>query len=171
MLTNEERLKGLSSIYRYIFSKGETHRNILRKDLIWMGKVGSKSKFFKVLDGLLSSGNLTMDKEIVSLNPKVIGLGVLVKKRDDFYVVTPGDRKYYKINKKVVNGYKNGEILDFIIENADRKAMRVTGSTNKDLMNSIYNKARKENTDKLISEKQDIIKEQEEQSSSEKERS
>jgi len=132
MLTNEENLKGISSIYRYLFANGETHRNILRKDLIWEGKIKSKSKFFNMLDALLSSGNLVMEKEVVSCNPKAIRLGVLVKKRDDFYVVTPGDRRYYKINRKIVNGYKNGEILDVVIEQiGDNKEAIVLGKSEK----------------------------------------
>ena len=119
MITREEILKGVAAVYKFVFENKEVHRNIIRKKLIQMGKISSKEKFVKILNGLLDSKNLVMKSEIVSINPEIVGVGVLQKTREGCYVIVPHSRKKYSINRKAVEGYKNGEIVDIILENIE----------------------------------------------------
>lgn len=116
MQHDENLLKSIGAIYKYVFSNDKTHRNIIRKKLILQGKISSKGKFFEILDFLLKSGNLTMEKELVSINKDLIQIGVLQKERAGCYVVTPHSRKRYKIDRSIAASYKTGDLLDLVIE-------------------------------------------------------
>ena len=121
MLTRDEILKGVAAIYKFVFENKEVHRNIIRKKLIHMGKVSSKEKFSKILNSMLDSKNLVMDSENVSINPEIVGIGVLQKTREGCHIIVPHSRTKYQINRKAVEGYKNGDIVDIILENIEGK--------------------------------------------------
>ena len=89
MAFDEEFIKGMSAIYKYVFENKEVHRNVLRKQMLNKGKIASKEKFNKIVEGLSALGKIKIDREQVTLNPNVVSLGVLQKGGNDFYVVTP----------------------------------------------------------------------------------
>ncbi len=133
MLTNDELFKIHKYIYKFIFLNGTTHRNIIRKKLIMRGKVRNKSKFFESLDGLLSSGCLKMDKEMVSINPEIIKYGIIKKERKGCFIVEANSNRRYKVERNDVAGYKNGEVIEIVVEKVNNKLEAVVlGKTEKE---------------------------------------
>lgn len=116
MAFDEEFIKGMSAIYKYVFENKEVHRNILRKQMLNKGKIASKEKFNKIVEGLSALGKIKIDREQVTLNPNVVSLGVLQKSGNDFYVVTPNSNKHYSVSKSVASGYSVGDVLDVALE-------------------------------------------------------
>lgn len=112
----EEIFQDISAIYKYVFANKEIHRNTLRKKLLTKGKIASKNKFAMAFDCLMDSDFIKMEKEVVTVNPSIIELGVLQKKDNEFFVVTPKSKKHYKINKSIAAGYKLGDLVDVIIQ-------------------------------------------------------
>ena len=116
MLQDEELMRSIAQIYKFIFANPSVHRNVLRKKLLFKGKVASKEKFTQLLSFLTKSGALIIDKENVSINPKILKVGVLQKYGSDFYVVVPGFDKRYKVDSNIARNYSCGNVLDIIIE-------------------------------------------------------
>lgn len=116
MAFDEEFIKGMSAIYKYVFENKEVHRNVLRKQMLNKGKIASKEKFNKIVEGLSALGKIKIDREQVTLNPNVVSLGVLQKGGNDFYVVTPNSNKHYSVSKSVASGYSVGDVLDVALE-------------------------------------------------------
>lgn len=114
----DELIKGLSSIYKLVFANSPIHRNVLRKKIISKGKIASKEKFAKLLDMLIRSERLVMEKEMVSLNPEIVNFGVLKKKGEHFVVVDPSSKRY-RVDHNVASAYKAGDILDFVVEESE----------------------------------------------------
>jgi exoribonuclease R len=112
-----EMLQSIGAIYKYAFENPNTHRNTMRKYLLSKGKVSSKEKFSKALEGLIALGRLSIDKENISINPSIVDVGVLQKDNNDFYVVTPNSKKHFKVSKGIAQGYKTGDLLEIVIEN------------------------------------------------------
>ena len=101
-MTNEELLKSIASVYKFIAANnGTVHKNVLRKKLVWKGKIASKEKVSKLIDVLAKQGALVVEKEKVSINPKILKAGVLQGSGDNFYVVIPGFDKKYKVDKNI----------------------------------------------------------------------
>ena len=142
MQRNNDLLQSISAIYKYAFANQPVHRNIMRKKLLQNGKISSQTKFSEALNYLLSSGKLIMEKEEVSINPKLNQAGVLQKKGNDYYVVTPNSNKHFPVNKSVASGYKSGELLEIIIEQIDgKKELIILGKSNRNLRNERVEKS------------------------------
>lgn len=90
-----EMLQSIGAIYKYAFENPNTHRNTMRKYLLQKGKVVSKEKFSKALEGLIALGRITVDKENISLNQSIVEVGVLQRDNNDFYLVTPNSKKTF----------------------------------------------------------------------------
>ena len=112
-----EMLNSIGAIYKYAFENPNTHRNTMRKYLLSKGKIASKEKFSKALEGLIALGRVSVDKENISINPSIIEVGVLQKDNNEFYVVTPNSKKHFKVSKGVAQGYRTGDLLEIVIEN------------------------------------------------------
>ncbi len=131
---NDEVIKAKSAIYKFVFSNKLVHRNVLRKKLLMLGKVHSKSKFYQALEELISSGKICMHKENVFIPDNVVVLGALQREGDNFYVVTQNSNKHYQIDKNVAAGYKSGDILNIILEkNNNSEEAIILGKSDKEL--------------------------------------
>ena len=111
-----EMLQSIGAIYKYAFENPNTHRNIMRKYLLSKGKISSKEKFSRALEGLIALGRLSVEKENISINPSIVEVGVLQKDDNGFYVVTPNSKKHFKVSKGIAQGYKSGDLLEIVIE-------------------------------------------------------
>ena len=101
MAFDEEFIKGMSAIYKYVFENKQVHRNVLRKQMLNKGKIASKEKFNKIVEGLVALDKIKVDREQISLSPDLVSVGVMQKSGTDFYVVTPKTNKHYKLSKSV----------------------------------------------------------------------
>lgn len=116
MNIDEEIIQGVTAIYKFVYDTPGVHRNIIRKKLIAKGKIASKEKFYKYFEGMRALDKITLEKENVYLNKDLIKVGVIQKDRHSAYIVTPSSKKRYPVSKSVAAGYKNGELLDVIVE-------------------------------------------------------
>ena len=121
MAFNEELIKGVSAIYKYVFENPNVHRNVLRKQMINKGKVASKEKFSKILESLLALDKLSMQGELVSINPRMLSVGVLQKSGDNFYIVTSNSNKHLNVSRSVASGYNVGDVLDLVVEHNGKR--------------------------------------------------
>lgn len=127
-------LQNISAIYRFAYQNAGAHKNTLRKKLMLKGKVGSKNKFNDAFNALVSSKRLVVDKEKVYVNPELVSLGIVQKAGDEAYIVTPKTNKHFQIHKSVASGYKNGDLVDVVIEQIDgKKQAIVLGKSEKPL--------------------------------------
>lgn len=116
MAYDSEMLQSIGAIYKYAFENPNTHRNVMRKTLLNKGKISSKEKFSKALEGLIALGRVSIDRENISINPSIVEVGVLQKDDNGFYVVTPNSKKHFKVSKGIAQGYKSGDLLEIVIE-------------------------------------------------------
>ena len=116
MAYDSEMLQSIGAIYKFAFENPNTHRNVMRKTLLNKGKISSKEKFSRALEGLIALGRVSIDRENISINPSIVEVGVLQKDGNEFYVVTPNSKKHFKVNKSVASGYKPGDLLEIVIE-------------------------------------------------------
>lgn len=136
MAFDEELIRGMSAIYKYVYENPNVHRNILRKQMINKGKISSKEKFSKTLQSLIALGKLTQNGEYVSINPKIVTLGVLQRDHRNFYVVTPNTKKHLSVDSRVAYGYKCGDVLDLIVEYSGKdNRVVILGKSNKQFEN------------------------------------
>lgn len=141
MAFDENLIKGMSAIYKYVYENPNVHRNVLRKQMINKGKIASKEKFSKLFESLLTLGKLSMQHELVVINPKILEVGVLQKDRHDAYVVTPNSNKHYHIEKSIAAGYNSGDVLDLIVEHSGRESRAIIiGKSNKVIVKPIVKK-------------------------------
>lgn len=132
MAYDNEMMQIMTAIYKFVVENPAVHRNIIRKKLLMKGKVSSKEKFSKALEGLIALDKLKMEKELVSINPNILDLGLLQKEGDEFYVVTPNSNKKMKIDKRIAAGYKVGDLLDIVVEhNGGHRTAIVIGKSQK----------------------------------------
>ncbi|MBR2908904.1 MAG: RNB domain-containing ribonuclease [Clostridia bacterium] len=124
MSYKEEMLQNISAIYRFAYQNAGVHKNTLRKKLMLNGKI-SKNKFSQALDALISSRRLVVDKEKVFVNPELVNLGVVQKAGNEAYIVTPKTNNHFPIHKSVASGYKNGDLVDVVIEQIDGKKQAI----------------------------------------------
>ena len=124
MSYKEEMLQNISAIYRFAYQNAGVHKNTLRKKLMLNGKI-SKNKFSQALDALISSKRLVVDKEKVFVNPELVNLGVVQKAGNEAYIVTPKTNNHFPIHKSVASGYKNGDLVDVVIEQIDGKKQAI----------------------------------------------
>lgn len=137
MAFDEDLIKGMSAIYKYVYENPNIHRNILRKQMINKGKIASKEKFSKLFESLLSLGKLKMKGELVSIDPQILSLGVMQKKGNDYFVVTPNSNKHLPISKSIASGYSAGDVLDLVIEHSGKDSRAIViGKSNKKIVNA-----------------------------------
>ena len=122
MLDTNEVLKYNGAVYKYLFKNPKVHKNTLKKELVQKGKFPSKDKCSKVIESLIALGKIVVDKENVSLNPDLLNLGVLQKKGNNFYLVTPNSNKTYAVSNSVAAGYTVGDILEIVIEHNGKQS-------------------------------------------------
>lgn len=120
MIQNEEFVRSLRAIYKFIYENSPVHRNVLRKYLINKGKVSSKEKFTKAFEFLVESEHLFMEREHVSINPKIMEVGVVQKQGDKVFIVTPNSKKHFYIDKGFASGLNHGDIVDIVMNPAGR---------------------------------------------------
>lgn len=117
MANDFEMLKCMSAIYRCAFFHQTIHKNTMRNQLIFRGKVTSKNRFYQAFDKLVAQGGLIKDKEMVSINPAVVVTGILHEENsDEFYVVFPENNSHYRISKSVASSYKHGDPLHVVLQ-------------------------------------------------------
>lgn len=124
MELENERIKDISLIYRYIYKNqkgGSIHRNTLKKELIKSGKFSSKAKFSSILESLVALGSIEMDGEFVKLNPNIIKTCTLQKDGNGYFITTNVSRKHLPVDKSVATSFGLGEPLDVIVEFHDKK--------------------------------------------------
>lgn len=130
-----EMLQSIGAIYKYAFENPNTHRNIMRKYLLSKGKISSKEKFSRALEGLIALGRLSVEKENISINPSIVEVGVLQKDDNGFYVVTPNSKKHFKVSKGIAQGYKSGDLLEIVIEhNGKDQQVFVLGKSQREIV-------------------------------------
>lgn len=112
----EDVSKIIASIYRYLAEHPNTHKNTVRNDLTRKGKISSKTKFSIILESLIQSSRIHIDKENISLNPRIVKIGVLQKNNNGYYVVTPGSKTHFPVEKSVATSYRVGDLLNVITE-------------------------------------------------------
>ena len=134
MAFEDDVIKGSTAIYKFVFENPGVHRNVLRKQMINKGKVASKEKFTKLLESLVALGKLSMKGEMVSINPKILSVGVLQRKGNEFFVVTPNSNKHFKVDRSVAAGYQPGDVLDIIVEYSGKDVRPIIiGKSSKEL--------------------------------------
>ena len=121
MAFDEELIKGISAIYKYVFENPGVHRNVLRKQLINKGKIASKEKFAKILESLIVLDKIILTGEYLTLNPNMVSIGVFQKSGDGGYIVTPKSNKHLGVSKSVASGYYSGDVVDLIVEHSGKE--------------------------------------------------
>lgn len=134
-----EMLQNIAAICKYLYKNQNSHKNIVRKELVGKGKIATKEKFAKTLESLIALGKVNIEKDNVSLCPDFVKTGVMQKQGNDFFVVTPNSKKHYKISKSVASGFSVGDILDFMIEiNGTNQEIVVLGRNKTELENTHF---------------------------------
>ena len=139
-----EMLQSIAAICKYLYKNPNSHKNTVRKELVGKGKIATKEKFAKTLESLIALGKVSVEKDNVSLCHDFVKTGVMQKKGNDFFVVSPDSKKHYKISKSVASGFSAGDILDFMLE---------INGTNQEIVVLGRNKTELENTHSSFQEK------------------
>lgn len=117
MAFNDEFMKGMSAIYKYLFENKQVQRNVLRKQMLNKGKIASKEKFTKIIEGLIALDKIKANKDELSLNPEIITTGVLMRtNNNEYYITTPASKNKYKVDKSIASGYQINDTLDVVLE-------------------------------------------------------
>ena len=144
MAFDNEMLQAITTIYKIVYENPGIHRNTIRKKILAKGAISSKEKFSKIFESLLALGKISMDKELVTLSPQSLKVGVLQKERDSAYIVTPNSKKHYKVSKSVSAGYKSGDLLDIVIEYSGAECSVIILGRSQRVFSSAENSAKKE---------------------------
>lgn len=123
MSFDSEILSNIAAICKYCYKNPGVHKNTMRNDLVKKGKIATKEKFAKALEGLIALGKITVDKDRVSLSHDFVKTGILQKKGNDFYLISPGSDKHIKLHRSVAQGFEIDDVLDYMIERADREQL------------------------------------------------
>lgn len=133
---DSEKMQNISLIYRNIYKNQGIHRNILRKELTKNGKI-SKTKYAPLFESLVALGKIKLDKDNVYISPTEMQPALLQKLRHEAYIVTPNSKKHYPVDKRASEGYKNGDVLDVIIEYHDKQPeVIILGKSNKEFVSN-----------------------------------
>ena len=92
MAFDEELIRGMSAIYKYVYENPNVHRNILRKQMINKGKVASKEKFTKQLGDVLKHVDAMNEVDTSNVEPMAHAI--------DFVNVMREDEVYYEQTKE-----------------------------------------------------------------------
>lgn len=134
---DKETLKNMSAIYKFIYENPGVHRNIVRKALLTKGKIASKGKFYKSVEGLIALENIVSDKDNLSINPEIVQVGILQKESNGFYVLLTNPKTRIMVNTSVAAGYKVGDMLDVIVNRGkQRSEVIVLGKNTKTVQNN-----------------------------------
>ena len=134
---DKETLKNMSAIYKFIYENPGVHRNIVRKALLNKGKIASKEKFYKAIEGLIALENIVSDKDNLSINPEIVQVGILQKESNGFYVLLTNPKTRIMVNTSVAAGYKVGDMLDVIVNRGkQRSEVIVLGKNTKTVQNN-----------------------------------
>lgn len=128
MVSKNGKMHDISQILRGIYknqTEGGIHRNTLRKQLVSSGKFSSKAEFDRFLEGLIALGKVKADRDMISLDPKTIEVGLLQKINEEYYISTPSRREHLPTSKAVAAGYKPGDVLDISIEYMGKKPQAI----------------------------------------------
>lgn len=131
MELDKESAKGLRAIYQYILKNGTVHKNVLKKEIILKAKI-SEAKFKNLLASLVKYQKISIKGEMVAVNPSILKVGILQKKKDEFFISLKNSNKIYKISNSNASGYMVGDFLDVVIEQngKDASAVIVRKNTN-----------------------------------------
>lgn len=157
MANNNNNMTQISAVLREIYKQQTSegiHRNTIRKQLVSKNIFTSKTQFNQFLDSLIAIGIVKADKEMISLEPKSIQIGVLEKENGEFFVSTPGVKQHIPTSKAVAASYKPGDVLDFATEYKSKKPQAIIlGKSQKTFVNNnlknkaeVLNKQSKSNT-------------------------
>ena len=80
MSDQEQLIKSVGTVYRFVFGNVSIHKNTLRKKVTTKGI--SKNRFYQAIDKLIASKGLLKDKDNLSINPAIIKTGILQKEGD-----------------------------------------------------------------------------------------
>lgn len=123
MSFDSELLSNIAAICKYSYKNPGVHKNTMRNDLVNKGKIATKEKFTKTFEGLVALGKLEVEKDRVSLCRDFIKTGILQKKGNDFYLISPGSDKHIKLHKSVAQGFDIDDVLDYMIERSEREQL------------------------------------------------
>ena len=127
----------LKMVYKHQNETGGVHRNVVRKRLLADKKISSKTKFAPLIDSLIALDMLRISKkEMLSINPSIIQVGLIQKENNNNFILTPNSEKHYPIAKSIAASYKSGDVLDVIINFHDNKPeVIVLGKSQKEFVN------------------------------------
>lgn len=114
MQDQEQLIKAVGTVYRFVFGNLSIHKNVLRKKVMMKGL--TKNRFYQAIDKLVASKGLLKDKDNLSINPKIVKTGILKREGDECYVFFEDSKKKYPVRKSVASPYQNDELLHVIIE-------------------------------------------------------
>lgn len=129
-MDNKQLAQDISAIYKMVHEHTEIHRNTLRKKLL-QSKIPSQKRFNEAFSALLNHGKLTLNKEMISITPSGIYVGVIKQKDNDHYVVLSSPNKQFKLTKSVASGYHVGDIVDVTISEDNQSAIILGRSAKK----------------------------------------
>ena len=114
MSDQEQLIKSVGTVYRFVFGNVSIHKNTLRKKVTTKGI--SKNRFYQALDKLVASNGLLKDKENLSINPAIIKTGILQKEGDEYFVYVEDKHKKYPVKKSIAASYQPDDLMHVIIE-------------------------------------------------------
>lgn len=123
MSFDSEVLSNIAAICKYAYKNPGVHKNTIRNDLVKKGKIATKEKFAKAFEGLVALGKLEVEKDRVTVSRDFIKTGILQKKGDNFYLVSPGSDKHIKLHRSIAQGYKADDVLDYMVERSEREQL------------------------------------------------
>lgn len=123
MITQEEKAKIISAIYRCIYKSGTSgiHRNTLKKEIIASIKVASKSNITPIIEGLIALGKISINGEMITLNKDSVKIGIFKEQDGKFFIVTPNSDKHIPVDKSVSSSYSVGDMLSIVIDYEGKK--------------------------------------------------
>lgn len=137
-------LSNVVAICRYLYKNPNVHKNTLRNDIVREGKKKdihiTKENVSRALESLIALEKILVENDHIRLSQDFIKTGVLQKKGDSFYLISPGSDKHIKINKSIAQGYEVDDVLDYMIERQGKEQRIVVLGRNKSpLVQSVIN--------------------------------
>jgi len=123
MSFDSEILSNIAAICKFAYKNPGVHKNTIRNELIKKGKIATKEKFAKAFEGLVALGKLEVERDRVTICRDFVKTGILQKKGDNFYLVSPGSDKHIKLHRSVAQGFRVDDVLDYMIERSEREQL------------------------------------------------
>ncbi|MBQ8451603.1 MAG: RNB domain-containing ribonuclease [Clostridia bacterium] len=119
MAYTNDQLKIISYIYKILNKEPEgIHKNTIRNQLL-KSKICSKAAFNAIFEGLLALQKVNMDHEIVTIANGLKKIGIFRKNEYGGYISVPNSKKHFEIEKSVAEGYRDGEVVEFLVERTE----------------------------------------------------